>query len=516
MSFFRDKIRAGAGDFPSLAALAPLAFLTLWGAKPDAMPLVLASGAAFLALAALCWRPPWSRAAAVLLAFCWALNTTATVLCKIEYDGIPSTYMAGSVLATNPAEAAGMVSDHLEYVLLLVILWLAGAALARRLCIKTPVRALRVGAGVLLAFLIILPSMYAARHRSLLQVTIRTLTKTPFYHAAALIASRATAGAGGGAGNTLPAIKTRETGIDIHVLIIGESARRKNMSLHGAARDTTPRENAERARMLVFSQAVAPAGNTLATVPRTLRPVDAGGNLSSNYKDNIITLANRAGFQTFWLSNQEDYNPNYAIITEIMKEAVTVSWKHGDYDEALLPGLDSALRAGAGRKKFIILHFRGSHEPPGGAYPKRYAKFSGSADGPGEDEYDNSIHYTDAVLGMIFDRLRGEKASVLYYSDHALIRKRKLWWWKYRHGGGVREAYEVPLWIWWSPPVPAPARLGGETAPYSTSANFHLLKDWLGIEEEGVPCASPLRADWRPPEVFVDGKIPFSSLPAEK
>ncbi|MDR2674738.1 MAG: hypothetical protein LBC18_07700 [Opitutaceae bacterium] len=45
MSFFRDKIRAGAGDFLSLAALVPLAFLTLRGAKPDAMPPVPASGA---------------------------------------------------------------------------------------------------------------------------------------------------------------------------------------------------------------------------------------------------------------------------------------------------------------------------------------------------------------------------------------------------------------------------------------------------------------------------------------
>jgi hypothetical protein len=66
------------------------------------------------------------------------------------------------------------------------------------------------------------------------------------------------------------------------------------------------------------------------------------------------------------------------------------------------------------------------------------------------------------------------------------------------------------------PAAPAPAPLGEETAPYPASANFHLLKDRLGIGEEGVPCASPLRADWRPPEVFVDGKIPFSSLPAEK
>ena len=501
---------------PGGALLLVLCFsiLTIWGAKPDAMPLVFVSGLAFWAFAALCWRSPYSRAISLVAVLLWAVNVITTVLCKIEYNGMPSTYMAESVLATNPDEAAGMISDHLEYLFLFLFILGAGIMTVRLISKSFSLGILRAGSVFFAFFILCLIILYGVRHRGdALQMAIRTTTKTPFYHGASFLASHAKSNkhAAGGGIEIERKVETRETGIETYILIIGESARRKNMGLYGAGRDTTPHENAEKTRMLLFTQAIAPAGSTIASVPKTLRPVDANGNLSNNYKDNIITLANRAGFQTFWLSNQEDYNPNYAVITEIMQQAGKVFWKHEKYDGSLLGQLGAIVETGG--KKLIVLHFRGSHEPPGDSFPREYEKFSGGD--AREDDYDNSIYYTDAVIGEIFQMLRDRKASVLYYSDHALIRKKKLWYWKYRHAGGVKEAYEIPMWIWYAPVAGKTPRLGVVDAPYSTSENYYLLKDWLGVEVEGEPALSVLHDGWKPSEIYVDGQILFSSLRRE-
>ncbi|MDR1817955.1 MAG: phosphoethanolamine transferase [Puniceicoccales bacterium] len=504
----RAKTLTAAG-----AAVALL--LSIWGAKPDAMPLVLPAGTGLLALGALCWRSPWSRAVSVLLALAWSFNIMTTAVSKIVYSGLPSTYIAEAILATNRTEAAEMFWANLEWLPAFAALLAGFLALFAALSRTLPARVLRGGALALAVLLGVLCVVHGVRHRSALQVTLRTTTKTPFFHAASLLGAHASAKAQNAAGGLPPPVVARvatDTGVEAHVLIIGESVRRRHLHLYGAARDTSPREDAERSRMLVFTQAVAPAGNTIAAIPRTLRPLDARGNFVAHPDDNIVVLANLAGMRTFWLSNQEDFNPNFAVITAIAARAQTVAWNHRGDDDVLLPKLDAALKTPG--RKLIILHLMGSHEPVASRFPETSRFFTGGDSR--EDDYDNSLRHTDALLGKIFDRLRGERGSVLYYADHALVRKKQFWGWKYRHGGGVREAYEIPLWIWWAPPVAKPPRLGVENAPYSTGENYHLLRDWLGIETPGRPSPpSPLRAGWKPSPPVVDGGKRFDELPPE-
>ena len=68
-------------------------------------------------------------------------------------------------------------------------------------------------------------------------------------------------------------------------------------------------------------------------------------------------------------------------------------------------------------RKLIVVHLFGSHFPYGLRYPTTFAKFSGTS--KAIDGYDNSIVYTDYILGEAFGM--AEKASVdavVYFSDH--------------------------------------------------------------------------------------------------
>ncbi|MCV5117130.1 sulfatase-like hydrolase/transferase, partial [Escherichia coli] len=66
--------------------------------------------------------------------------------------------------------------------------------------------------------------------------------------------------------------------------------------------------------------------------------------------------------------------------------------------------------------------------------------------------YDNSIHYTDSLLGQVFELLKDRRASVMYFADHGLARDpttKNV----YFHGGreASQQAYHAPMFIWYSP-----------------------------------------------------------------
>ncbi len=53
-------------------------------------------------------------------------------------------------------------------------------------------------------------------------------------------------------------------------------------------------------------------------------------------------------------------------------------------------------------------------EPACSAYPQSSAVFQ-----PQDDQdacYDNSIHYTDSLLGQVFELLKDRRASVMYFA----------------------------------------------------------------------------------------------------
>ena len=287
--------------------------------------------------------------------------------------------------------------------------------------------------------------------------------------------------------NTVPyfQLSVRDTGIDTYVLIVGESVRVDNMSLYGYTRSTTPQVEAQRKQIKLFNQAISGAPYTALSVPLSLTADSVLSHDIHNYPDNIINMANQAGFQTFWLSSQSAFWQNGTAVTSIAMRAMETVYVRG-FDELLLPHLSQALQQKTQQKKLIVLHLNGSHEPACSAYPQSSAVFQ-----PQDDQdacYDNSIHYTDSLLGQVFELLKDRRASVMYFADHGLERdptKKNV----YFHGGreASQQAYHVPMFIWYSPVLGDGVDRTTENDIFSTAYNNYLINAWMGVTKPEQP-----------------------------
>ncbi|EKM6296635.1 sulfatase-like hydrolase/transferase [Escherichia coli] len=287
--------------------------------------------------------------------------------------------------------------------------------------------------------------------------------------------------------NTVPyfQLSVRDTGIDTYVLIVGESVRVDNMSLYGYTRSTTPQVEAQRKQIKLFNQAISGAPYTALSVPLSLTADSVLSHDIHNYPDNIINMANQAGFQTFWLSSQSAFRQNGTAVTSIAMRAMETVYVRG-FDELLLPHLSQALQQNTQQKKLIVLHLNGSHEPACSAYPQSSSVFQ-----PQDDQdacYDNSIHYTDSLLGQVFELLKDRRASVMYFADHGLERdptKKNV----YFHGGreASQQAYHVPMFIWYSPVLGDGVDRTTENNIFSTAYNNYLINAWMGVTKPEQP-----------------------------
>lgn len=95
---------------------------------------------------------------------------------------------------------------------------------------------------------------------------------------------------------TVTAVKPK---YQTYVVVIGESARRDALGAFGGHWDNTP--FASSVNGLIFADYIAASGSTQKSLGLTLNRVVDG---KPQFQDNFVTLANRAGFQTWWFSNQ--------------------------------------------------------------------------------------------------------------------------------------------------------------------------------------------------------------------
>lgn len=217
-----------------------------------------------------------------------------------------------------------------------------------------------------------------------------------------------------------------------YVVVIGESVRQDYLSVYGYRHATTPFLN--RRSGVFFRQMYAMGGNTVSSLSRTLsRVVGDGSEIVP--ADNVVTLANKAGYETVWISNQGRLSKFDLSTSAVALSADQVMFlKQGKYDdtnyddEILLTRLEEVLvrrhsqnsQNSSGKSTVFFLHMHGSH-------PDVCERLHGFAQnfhlgyGQAVDCYLASLQKTDAFLAHL-DGLLGRfgSYSLVYFSDHGL------------------------------------------------------------------------------------------------
>jgi lipid A ethanolaminephosphotransferase len=219
------------------------------------------------------------------------------------------------------------------------------------------------------------------------------------------------------------------------VLVLGETARARNHGLNGYARDTTPRMRAAGGYYFPDTEACGTA--TTISVPCIFSGFSSAdfSLMKGREAETLIDVVKRARARVIWLDNDSGCKDvcaaaDYHDLTG-SRDPRFCPEPADCRDEILLDGLQARIRADL-RDTLIVLHIKGSHGPAYyRRYPPAFEKFTPvcrTSDLAGctvesiVNAYDNSILYTDHIIGEVIEILRRQSdryaTALLYVSDH--------------------------------------------------------------------------------------------------
>ena len=257
------------------------------------------------------------------------------------------------------------------------------------------------------------------------------------------------------------------------VLVVGETARAANWQLNGYPRPTTP----ELARLPVinFSDVTSCGTNTETSLPCMFAPVGRRDYDQARIRgsESLLHLLVHAGATVHWRDNQSGCKNVCAGLPQDEVASLNPAGLCSDgrcLDEGLLAGLNERLAAarsvtGRAATQLLVLHQLGSHGPAYfRRYPPAFAHFTPACENDDLQKctreeivnaYDNSLRYTDHVLGSLIATLQRNETDVdsalIYVSDHGeSLGERNF----YLHGLpwfiAPSEQKEVPMVMWLS------------------------------------------------------------------
>lgn len=299
------------------------------------------------------------------------------------------------------------------------------------------------------------------------------------------------------------------------VLVVGETARAKNIGLNGYERNTTPYMEGRLLRNeLVYWQDVTSCGtSTVVSLPCIFSPLSAlDGADRPALHENLLDILKKAGLAVYWIDNQSGCK---GVCDRIHHQALysnddTIQCKNGEcLDEVLVQQLDHAMNSMPSDEKklgvVLVLHQMGSHGP---AYFKRssskYKQFlpectsavlSDCTIESIRNSYDNSILYTDHVLELTIQWLGQQEQAqnfapaMIYVSDHGeSLGEKGL----YLHGAPIwmapREQTHIPLMAWYSRSLQESRELSiaclqkSSSAPINHDYFFHSILSLAGVK----------------------------------
>ncbi len=371
----------------------------------------------------------------------------------LNFGAVIDTTMMANVLETNVGEATDLLTWALLGNILLVValpaLWLVPLPVLRLSVARTTLRVVVMFVASLAVGLAATAAMYSVlaplvRNNMGLRYlpnpvvpvwsTVRVVTRPMWNRPKPMVTI--TAGARLGASHAVAAKPP------LLLLVVGETARADHFALNGYSRDTTP-ELAARG-VLSYRNTWACGTNTLASVPCMFSSL---GKAKFEKRDaeheNLLDVVQAAGMAVLWIDNQAGCKSVCARVGSASTADLNGTpagarlCADGEcFDEALLEGLDARLAALPAERRrhgvLLVMHQMGSHGP---AYGRRstppFKRFLpecrtttlGDCDPAALiNVYDNSIVYSDHVLGRAIDWLKtqGETfaPALLYISDH--------------------------------------------------------------------------------------------------
>ncbi len=254
------------------------------------------------------------------------------------------------------------------------------------------------------------------------------------------------------------------------VVVVGETARADKFAINGYSRPTTPFVQSSGA--VSFSNVTSCGTATAVSVPCMFSRLDRThyDPRIAESQDNVIDIIRRAGVAVKWIDNNSSCKG-------VCKRIETIEYDplrdpklcDGDYcfDEILIDLLKTAVDTNSQEHKLIVLHMIGSHGPTYyRRYPEAFARFQ--PDCPRSDiqncdqqalinTYDNTILYTDYVLGQIIEFLSTlPNSAMLYISDHGeSLGEKGLYLHGFPYQLAPNEQTHVPM-IYWDPKIQEP------------------------------------------------------------
>jgi lipid A ethanolaminephosphotransferase len=217
------------------------------------------------------------------------------------------------------------------------------------------------------------------------------------------------------------------------VLVVGETARANELAMNGYERNTNPYTSSR--DVINFSDVESCGTDTADSVPCMFFPLgsDQFSRSKAANSENLLDILQRTGVKVVWRDNDSGSKgvaERVAYYEDFSKRKNSPFCSGGNcYDEVLLDGLDDEIRNTLG-DILIVLHLKGSHGP---SYYKRSpvglkvftpeCTLDNVQDCPQQtivNAYDNSIVYTDYVLGKLIDLLKAQNSAtaLFYISDH--------------------------------------------------------------------------------------------------
>ena len=221
------------------------------------------------------------------------------------------------------------------------------------------------------------------------------------------------------------------------IVIVGESYGRNFMSAYGYdENNTTPwlRQvtDTDSSYFIKYDHAYSSYGSTMQSLERALTEKNQYNDKEFNSSFSIIDLAKKAGYKTYWFSNQGIRNSTDTPVQLVAKTSDISYWIEEEepslhrimYDGDLIKCLN---QINPNENNFVVIHVMGCHELTLHRFPEDRTQFGEPGVYDMVRNYEDAMAYSDWVWKQVFEYGRDKLnlQAMLIFSDHGANPYRK-------------------------------------------------------------------------------------------